>query len=413
MLLTPVAKIRWRGCMTRSLPSARRSVTVQRLRFVVVAAAGKLGAGPEVQLQALDIGLEPVRQLVLGDVDRPGRRERHIGQVVDVHLVVQGQRVIAHAPVVADARVPVDDQRVDAELRRAARDGQARPGRRRPPARPDRGRRRRAPCGAGRASSRRRNRASSLGVSRRRLNCSSWPCSSSQRGDQRPGAPARRRRARAARRRCRGRTRSRTRRSPRCSRCRRGATQRGGVRSGGIWKLRGLRARQRLGAASRSDGGAAGHGLDRPGEGEHVAPQPVRHEQLGRGGRVARRKAASKRASQAALLPARRIRVRAFGDVHRESSAPSPRSFLERVERFHRLARRHLVGIERGDGGRELVGVVLRSAGAAWPARQTAADPRQPFGAARSSCFELGQHQLGALDHAAPAARRACATWMP
>ena len=39
-----------------------------------------------------------------------------------MHLVVQGQRVIALAPVVADARLAVDDQRVDAELRQARGD---------------------------------------------------------------------------------------------------------------------------------------------------------------------------------------------------------------------------------------------------------------------------------------------------
>ena len=53
---------------------------------------------------ALGIGLEPVRELVLRDVDRQVRRERQVGQVVDVHLVVQRQRVVALAPVVADAR---------------------------------------------------------------------------------------------------------------------------------------------------------------------------------------------------------------------------------------------------------------------------------------------------------------------
>jgi hypothetical protein len=36
--------------------------------------------------------------------------------MIDLHLVVQRQRVIALAPVVADARLAIDDQRVDAEL---------------------------------------------------------------------------------------------------------------------------------------------------------------------------------------------------------------------------------------------------------------------------------------------------------
>ena len=70
---------------------------------LVVTAALEFGPGPEVQLHGLDIGLEPVGELVLGDVGRPVRREQHVGQVVDLHLVVQRQRMIALAPVVADA----------------------------------------------------------------------------------------------------------------------------------------------------------------------------------------------------------------------------------------------------------------------------------------------------------------------
>ena len=42
--------------------------------------------------------------------------------MIDVHLVVQDQRVITLAPVVADARFTVDDQRIDAELREASGD---------------------------------------------------------------------------------------------------------------------------------------------------------------------------------------------------------------------------------------------------------------------------------------------------
>ena len=164
MPLTPVATIsgvasgcaRCRRCGA-ALPSSAVSS--------IVAAAGQLRPRPEVQLETLDVGFEPVGQLVLGNEDRPGRRKRHQRQVIDVHFVVQGERVVAQAPVVADALVAVDDQRVDAESVEPRRDRRARPGRRPPPARPDRDRRRSAPCGAGRASSRRRNRASS---SRRR-----------------------------------------------------------------------------------------------------------------------------------------------------------------------------------------------------------------------------------------------------
>src|SRR5262252_96183 len=80
---------------------------------LVVAAAGELGAGPAVELHAVHIGFEPRGELVLRDIGRPVRRKRHVGQVVDVHLVVQDQRVITVAPVVADALLAIDDQRVD------------------------------------------------------------------------------------------------------------------------------------------------------------------------------------------------------------------------------------------------------------------------------------------------------------
>ncbi len=83
------------------------------VRFFVVAAAFEFGAGPIIQLQAFHIGLEPGGQLVFGNVGRPVWRKRHVRQVVDLHLVVQDQRVIALAPVVADARFAVDDQRIE------------------------------------------------------------------------------------------------------------------------------------------------------------------------------------------------------------------------------------------------------------------------------------------------------------
>ena len=89
---------------------------------LVIGAALELGGGPVVELHGLDIGLEPVGELVLGDIDRPIRRERHVGQVVDLHLVVQRQRVVALAPVVADARPAVDDQGVDLQLLQPRRD---------------------------------------------------------------------------------------------------------------------------------------------------------------------------------------------------------------------------------------------------------------------------------------------------
>jgi hypothetical protein len=90
----------------------------------VVGAALQRGAGPEIQLHCLDVRLKPVRQFVFRDVGREARRERQIGQVIDVYFVVQRQRVVAFAPVVADAFVAVDDQRIDAERMQPRRDRQ-------------------------------------------------------------------------------------------------------------------------------------------------------------------------------------------------------------------------------------------------------------------------------------------------
>ncbi len=96
------------------------------LRGFVIAAGGQLRVGPVVEVEILDIGFEPVRQLVLGNEHRKGRRERHQRQVIDVHLVVQGERVIAPPPVVADPLVAIDDQRVDAQRPQARGGGEAR-----------------------------------------------------------------------------------------------------------------------------------------------------------------------------------------------------------------------------------------------------------------------------------------------
>ena len=43
-----------------------------------------------------------------------------------MHFVVQGERVVALAPVVADALVAIDDQRVDAERAEPRRDREPR-----------------------------------------------------------------------------------------------------------------------------------------------------------------------------------------------------------------------------------------------------------------------------------------------
>ncbi len=96
---------------------------VPLLHSLIVGPAEKLRSGPEVQLHALGIGLEPICQLVLWNEDWPCRRKRHVRQVVDVHFVVQRQRMIALAPIVADPRLAVDDDHVDAELNQPGRDG--------------------------------------------------------------------------------------------------------------------------------------------------------------------------------------------------------------------------------------------------------------------------------------------------
>ena len=110
---------------------ARRAVAVAQhdgpAAFrLVIRAAFERRARPVVQLQRFDIGLEPVRNLVLRDVGRERRRKRHVGQVIDLHLIVQRECVIAQAPVVADARASVDDQRIDAECAEPRRDGKTR-----------------------------------------------------------------------------------------------------------------------------------------------------------------------------------------------------------------------------------------------------------------------------------------------
>ena len=86
------------------------------LHFVVVATALEFGRRPVVELHAFDIGFKPAGNFVLGNVGRPVRREAHIGKVIDMHLIMQNEGVIALAPVVADPRFAIDDQCVDAQL---------------------------------------------------------------------------------------------------------------------------------------------------------------------------------------------------------------------------------------------------------------------------------------------------------
>ena len=106
---------------------ARRAVGVTKrdrplLHFVVVATALEFGRRPVVELHAFGVGFKPAGNFVFGNVGRPGRRETHIGKVIDVHLIMQNEGVIALAPVVADPRFAIDDQRIDAQLSEARGD---------------------------------------------------------------------------------------------------------------------------------------------------------------------------------------------------------------------------------------------------------------------------------------------------
>ena len=95
------------------------------MRLRIEARAFERGAGPEIDFHRLDIGLQPVGELVLGQVERPAGGERNVGQVVTVHLVVQLQAVIAQPPVVADPFLAVDHQGIDAQLHQACGGGDA------------------------------------------------------------------------------------------------------------------------------------------------------------------------------------------------------------------------------------------------------------------------------------------------
>ena len=91
---------------------------------IVVGACSECCAGPDVEFHRLGIELEPVGQFVLGDINRPRLGKRQVGEVIDEHLVVQRQRVIALAPIVADTRMPVDNERVDAKSTKARGEGE-------------------------------------------------------------------------------------------------------------------------------------------------------------------------------------------------------------------------------------------------------------------------------------------------
>jgi len=79
----------------------------------VVGPALEFRAGPIAELHAFHIGLEPAGKLIFGDIGRPVRWKRHVRKVVDLHLIVQRQRVITVAPVVTDTLLAVYDQSID------------------------------------------------------------------------------------------------------------------------------------------------------------------------------------------------------------------------------------------------------------------------------------------------------------
>src|SRR5262249_7565831 len=88
----------------------------------VIRATLEFGGGPEVELHALHISLEPAGKFVFGNVGRPARWKRHVRKMVDVHLVVQGQCMISLAPGVTDALFAVYDQCIHLQLSKVCRD---------------------------------------------------------------------------------------------------------------------------------------------------------------------------------------------------------------------------------------------------------------------------------------------------
>jgi hypothetical protein len=95
------------------------------------------GGRPDLQVECLDISLEPVAELGSGAVDLkmgkvsvefwgrrsaslaethgPVGRERHVGEVVGPVGEVQAERLVSEPPVVTDALLAVDDEDLDTE----------------------------------------------------------------------------------------------------------------------------------------------------------------------------------------------------------------------------------------------------------------------------------------------------------
>ena len=130
----PVASTSCFGRRVSGWPS-RSTSTVHSPGLLGVRRGGRRRARPVGHLHHLHVGLEPVGDLVLRREHRPVLGELEVGQVVVPDRVVQAQRLVAVAPLVAGPRVLVDHQRRYAELAQPRSRARCRPGRRRPRAR--------------------------------------------------------------------------------------------------------------------------------------------------------------------------------------------------------------------------------------------------------------------------------------
>ena len=97
--------------------------------------AGGDGARPVRHLHHLGVELQPVADLVLGGEHGPVVRELEVRQVVVPDRVVQAQRLVAAAPLVAGPRRACRSPGWARRAGAAGPRGRCRPGRRRPPAR--------------------------------------------------------------------------------------------------------------------------------------------------------------------------------------------------------------------------------------------------------------------------------------
>ena len=95
------------------------------LLLVVVGRRLRLRGAPVVELHHPRVHLQPVADLVLRGEDRPVLGELDVRHVVVPDRVVQAQRLVAAAPLIAGPRVLVDDDRRHAELAQARAEADA------------------------------------------------------------------------------------------------------------------------------------------------------------------------------------------------------------------------------------------------------------------------------------------------